>query len=195
MHFQRRLRTLEWYNRKRTARRGSWKTHHKISTFLRRVCLPSRQVRVNLKREGSGRRSKVLFSRRRGRLYSMSTFVCRRYSRSHCPLGSHAFCIRVCVTCLRKQVSIQPRRDRFRSAPLLLIEKKYDAQDWTLHSRKSHEVSTFVLERNSLQCFYFYETNSLVEFFENLLNRWLKRFGKSIKKIVKSRCPLAENKA
>lgn len=67
-------------------RRGSWKTHHKISTFLRRVCLSSRQVRVNLKREGSGRRSKVLFSRRRGRLYSMSTFVCRRYSRSHCPL-------------------------------------------------------------------------------------------------------------
>lgn len=71
---------------KKSVRRGSWETHHKISTFLRRVCLSSRQVRVNLKREGSGRRSKVLFSRRRGRLYSMSTFVCRRYSRSHCPL-------------------------------------------------------------------------------------------------------------
>lgn len=47
----------------------------------------SRQVRVNLKlgrARADGRR--YFFSRRRGRLYSMSTFVCRRYSRSHCPL-------------------------------------------------------------------------------------------------------------
>lgn len=58
MHFRQRqrLRTLEYNNKKKkkgTVRRGSWKTHHKISTFLRRVCLSSRQVRVNLKREGS----------------------------------------------------------------------------------------------------------------------------------------------
>lgn len=116
---------------KKSVRRGSWETHHKISTFLRRVCLSSRQVHVNLKREGSGRRSKVLFSRRRGRLYSMSTFVCRRYSRSHCPLVYPEVLTRfaygsACLCHLSAKTGVYSTLARsFRATPwdVLLIEK------------------------------------------------------------------------
>lgn len=206
MHFRQRqrLRTLEYNNKKKkkgTVRRGSWKTHHKISTFLRRVCLSSRQVRVNLKREGSVGQTVegTFFKTSRKALFDVDIRLSALFQESlpprSIPRFSRVFCIRVCVTCLRKQVSIQPRRDRFRSTPrdVLLIEK----------STMPPRIELCIVENLTskypylcwgeiLQCFYFYETNSLVEFFETsdfqiLLNHWLEKIWKKYKNCQVSR--------
>lgn len=101
MHFRQRqrLRTLEYNNKKKKKRDGeAWELENASQNqYLSPEGLSVEQTSPCKSQAGGlgradGRR--YFFSRRRGRLYSMSTFVCRRYSRSHCPLGlsrgSHA---------------------------------------------------------------------------------------------------------